>query len=99
MPSDDHSVRLIAAAAWLRAEREHIGLSQRDLADWLGVPFQQLSSGYEDGQICVPSELYIAWAQALGLAPKVLARTMLGFYDPITHDLLFGPPEPANDRG
>ena len=53
-----HQPDLAAAAAWLRAEREHMGLT-----------------------------------------PKVFAHTMLGFYDPITHDLLFGPPEPANDRG
>jgi transcriptional regulator with XRE-family HTH domain len=95
---DDHSVRLSAAAAWLRAQREHIGLSPRDLADRLGITPHQLM-GYEGGQSRVPPELYIAWARALGLAPKVLARVMLGFYDPITHDLLFGPPEPANDRG
>ena len=61
------------------------------------MSFHQLSSGYEGGQIRVPSKLYAAWAKALGLAPKVFARAMLGFFDPITHDLLFGPPEPAND--
>jgi transcriptional regulator with XRE-family HTH domain len=89
----------LAAATWLRDQRLRAGLSQRDLADRLGVTFQDLASGYEAGQRRVPPELYIAWARALGLAPKVFARTMLGFYDPITHDLLFGPPEPANDRG
>lgn len=99
MQPDDQSSQFVFAAAWLRAEREHIGLSQRHLAEWLGLTFQDLAIGYEQGEIRVPPELYIAWARALGLAPKVFARAMLGFYDPITHDLLFGPPEPANDRG
>ena len=90
---------LLAAAAWLRDQRTRACLSQRDLADRLGLAFQDLAIGYEQGEIRVPPELYIAWARALGLAPKVFARAMLGFYDPITHDLLFGPPEPANDRG
>jgi len=99
MQSQDQSAQLTAAATWLRDQRLRAGLSQRDLADRLGLPFQDLASGYEGGQRRVPPELYIAWARALGLAPKVFARTMLGFYDPITHDLLFGPPEPANDRG
>jgi hypothetical protein len=98
MQSQDQSAQLTAAAAWLRAERERVGLSPRDLANWLGITPHQLM-GYEGGQSRVPPELYIAWARALGLAPKVFARTMLGFYDPITHDLLFGPPDPANDRG
>lgn len=91
MPSHDQSAQLTAAAAWLRAEREYIGLSPRDLANWLAITPHQLM-GYEGGQSRVPSELYAAWARALGLEPKVFAHVMLGFYDPITHDLLFGPP-------
>jgi hypothetical protein len=93
-----HQPDLAAAAVWLRAERAHASLSQADLATWLGITPHHLM-GYEAGQLRVPPELYVAWARALGLAPKVFARTMLGFYDPITHDLLFGPPDPANDRG
>ena len=55
MHSDDDAIRLSAAAAWLRAEREHVGLSQRDLADRLRLPFQQLAIGYEGGQLRVPT--------------------------------------------
>jgi transcriptional regulator with XRE-family HTH domain len=41
---------LIATATWLRHQRLRAGLSQRDLADRLGLPFQDLASGYEGGQ-------------------------------------------------
>ena len=103
MYEDPSSSQLISAGLWLREQRERRNVSPRDLAQRLGLTFRQLAGGYEAGRTRVPPELYRPWAKALGIEPRLFARTMLGFYEPITHDLLFGPTDdmaemPANDH-
>lgn len=80
----------LQAGAWLRAQREEKGLSQRELADRVGAVYYTFISQIEAGRGRIPSERYEAWAEALDLPPRSFAIRMLGFYEPVTHALIFG---------
>jgi|SRR4051794_26603169 transcriptional regulator with XRE-family HTH domain len=80
-----------AAGAWLKELRTKAGLSQVDLAARLGLKYYTFVSQVENGFGRVPSDSMEEWALALGLAPAVFARTLLSYYDPKLHDMLFGP--------
>jgi transcriptional regulator with XRE-family HTH domain len=77
------------AGAWLKQARNAAGLSQMDLAQRLGLKYYTFVSQVENGFGRVPTEQMGAWALALGLEPSDFARTLLGFYDPELHRLLF----------
>ncbi|HKR86998.1 MAG TPA: helix-turn-helix transcriptional regulator [Phenylobacterium sp.] len=53
--------------ARIRARRRQLGLSQSDLADQLGVSFQQVQK-YERGANRVAASTLVATAQALGVS-------------------------------
>jgi transcriptional regulator with XRE-family HTH domain len=80
---------------WLKERREGAGLSQRQLADRVGAEYYTFISQLETGRGRIPPDRYQAWAQALGLPPRIFVREVLRFYDPITHGILFG--EHADD--
>jgi ribosome-binding protein aMBF1 (putative translation factor) len=75
---------------WLKEQREHAGLSQRQLADRVGADYYTFISQLETGRGRIPPDRYRAWADALGLRPRTFVRDVLRFYDPITHGILFG---------
>jgi transcriptional regulator with XRE-family HTH domain len=87
------------AGIWLKQMREVRGLSQRDVANLVGIEYYTFVSQVEAGRGRVPPDRYEAWAKALGLDVSQFVRTLLRFYDPITHALLFPgelpPPVPA----
>lgn len=86
----------LQAGAWLRAQRESKGLSQRDLADRVGTVYYTFISQIEAGRGRIPPERYEAWADALGIPPRSFAIRMLGFYEPVTHALIFDANHPDN---
>ena len=87
----DEVVRLRReGGAWLRALREAAGLSQRDLSRCLDLEYYTFISQIESGKGRVPPNQYAAMAKALKVEPHDFARHMLRFYDPITHEMLFG---------
>jgi transcriptional regulator with XRE-family HTH domain len=77
------------AGRWLRELREKRGLSQRELAEMTGTEYYTFVSQLETGRGRIPSERYLNWAEALGLEPRVFVRTLMQYYDPLTHDILF----------
>lgn len=79
-----------AAGRWLKEKREEAGLSQRQLAAKVGAEYYTFISQLETGRGRIPPDRYRDWAEALGLQPSEFVRTILRFYDPITHDILFG---------
>jgi transcriptional regulator with XRE-family HTH domain len=93
---DIHELRR-DAGRWLRGLREAKGLSQRDLAQRTGTEYYTFVSQLETGRGRIPQESYLAWAEALGVEPKVFVRTLMQYYDPVTHDILF--PERAKLTG
>ena len=81
------------AGKWLRAVREDRNLSQRDLAEKIGVLYYTFVSQIESGRGRIPPERYESWATALGLDPKDFSIKMLSFYEPTTYSLIFGSKE------
>lgn len=77
------------AGKWLKERRQAAGLSQMDLATILGLKYYTFISQVENGFGRVPSGTMRNWACALGIAPKLFARTLLAYYDPDLHRLLF----------
>lgn len=78
------------AGRWLRELREERGLSQRALAERVGAEYYTFISQLEAGRGRIPPDRYLAWANALGVDPKTFVRTLLRYYDPVTHSIVFG---------
>ena len=78
------------AGRWLKDRREDAGLSQRQLAKYVGAEYYTFISQLEAGRGRVPPDRYRDWASALAISPREFVQTLLRFYDPITYELLFG---------
>lgn len=82
------------AGRWLKARREAAGLTQAGLADKVGLRYYTFVSQVESGVGRVPIETQAAWAEAVGVPADEFARTLLRYYEPELHRLLF---EAASD--
>jgi len=82
------------AGLWLKQLREARGLSQRDLANLVGVDYYTFISQIESGRGRIPPDRYAVFSKSLGVDPAVFVRTILRYYDPITHEMLFPQPLP-----
>ena len=80
---------------YVRELREARGLSQRQLAALIGVEFYTFVSQIETGRGRIPPDSYRIWADALGLDVREFVQTLMQFYDPVTHRILFIPEETA----
>lgn len=75
---------------WLKERRESAGLSQRQLAEILGVEYYTFISQIETGHGRIPPDRYETWANAIGLSLSDFVREILRYYDPVTFAILFG---------
>ena len=80
---------------YVRELREAKGLSQRQLAALIGVEFYTFVSQIETGRGRIPPDSYRIWADALGVDVREFVQTLMQFYDPVTHGILFVPTEAA----
>jgi transcriptional regulator with XRE-family HTH domain len=78
------------AGRWLKAARERAGLTQAQLSDEVGLRYYTFVSQVESGVGRLPIETQAAWAKALHLDEAEFARTLLAYYEPELHRLLFG---------
>ena len=78
------------AGTWLKELRERRGLSQRQLASKLGAEYYTFISQLETGRGRIPPDRYREWAEALGVEPAEFVKTLMQYYDPVTHEILFG---------
>lgn len=78
------------AGRWLKELREARRLSQRGLADRVGAEYYTFISQIEAGRGRIPPDRYEFWAAALGVEPKAFVQTLLRYYDPLTHAIVFG---------
>lgn len=78
------------AGAWLKNRRGEVGLTQRALAESVGLEYYTMVSMIEAGRGRIPPDSYLAWAKALQMEPPEFVRILMQFYDPITHSILFG---------
>jgi transcriptional regulator with XRE-family HTH domain len=74
---------------WLRGLREARGLSQRQLADKVGIDYYTFISQLETGHGRIPPDRYRVWAKALGVEAGHFVRVLMRFYDPVTFQILF----------
>ncbi len=74
---------------WLRELREARGLSQRQLADKVGVEYYTFISQLECGYGRIPPDRYRMWATALDIEARQFVRLLLHFYDSLTYQILF----------
>jgi transcriptional regulator with XRE-family HTH domain len=77
------------AGQWLKHLRESKGLSQRDLAERVGVEYYTFISQVESGRGRIPPDRYRVWAKALGIPPREFVTRLMRFYDPVTYRILF----------
>ena len=82
------------AGLWLKELRERRGLSQRQMAEKVGVNYYTFISQVESGRGRIPPDRYVVWAEVLGVEPKFFVRNLLRSYDPVTYSILFGKSEP-----
>lgn len=78
-----------SAGAWLRSERERVGLSQTDLARKLNLEYYTFISQIENGRGKIPPTRYAEWAAALNIPSRDFAIRMMKSYDPVTYGLIF----------
>src|SRR5271167_423543 len=77
------------AGQWLKRLREAQGLSQRDLADAVGVEYYTFISQVESGRGRIPPDRYRAWAKALRVPAREFVIKLMRYYDPVTYRILF----------
>ena len=77
------------AGHWLKRLREGQDLSQRDLADMVGVQYYTFISQVELGRGRIPPDRYRVWANALGVPPREFVMRLMRYYDPVTYRILF----------
>jgi transcriptional regulator with XRE-family HTH domain len=77
------------AGRWLKAGREAAGLTQAQLSEQVGLRYYTFVSQVESGVGRLPIETQSAWAKALHLDEADFARTLLAYYEPELHRLLF----------
>jgi len=78
------------AGRWLKAAREAVGLTQAQLSEVVGLRYYTFVSQVESGVGRLPIETQAAWAKALRLDEAEFAKTLLAYYEPELHRLLFG---------
>lgn len=74
---------------WLKRRRESLGLSQRDVANRLGLKFYGFVSQIENGRTRIPPELLKAWAGALEMPTAEFSKITLRYFDPVLYAALF----------
>jgi transcriptional regulator with XRE-family HTH domain len=80
------------AGKWLKNLRVQRGLTQRDLAEKVGLDYYTFISQLEVGRGRIPPDRYEIWAEALGMNPSVFVKSLMQYYDPETYRILFGAP-------
>ncbi|MBW7850432.1 MAG: helix-turn-helix transcriptional regulator [Rhodospirillales bacterium] len=78
------------AGKWLKGLRESRNITQREMADLVGVDYYTFISQLEAGRGRIPPDRYERWAHALGMEPAAFVKELMKYYDPETYRLLFG---------
>jgi transcriptional regulator with XRE-family HTH domain len=74
---------------WLKEIREGAGLSQRQLADILEFEYYTFISQIENGKGRIPSNKYIAYAEAVSISKEEFVKKLIRCYEPVAYSVLF----------
>jgi transcriptional regulator with XRE-family HTH domain len=77
------------AGAMLKAMREAVEKTQRDLANEVGFDYYTMVSQIENGKTRVPPAQVVSYAKALRIPPRDLAKKLMRYYDPLMFEILF----------
>lgn len=77
------------AGLFLKKSREAKNMSQREMADKLGLSYYTFISQLENGRGKIPASRYQDWADALEIDARVFVKKIMSFYDPIAFRILF----------
>jgi transcriptional regulator with XRE-family HTH domain len=77
------------AGQWLKRLREAKGVSQRDLAETVGIEYYTFISQVESGRGRIPPDRFRDWAKALGVPAREFVTKLMRYYDPVTYRILF----------
>ena len=80
------------AGKYLRMQRVTADITQKKLADTLGIEHYTFVSSVETGANQVPPESVCDWADALGVDRKEFAARIMSYYFPGYYRALFGTP-------
>lgn len=86
------------AGAYMKTLRTDAGITQRELAEKLGLLNYTLISQFEAGKARLPPDKMAAFAQTLGIDRFKLAQRLTQYYDPYLWDMLWGA-ETAKQQG
>lgn len=86
----DRSDNRIEIGRWLKAQREAVGLTQRELAAQVGTLYYTYVSQIELGQGKIVAERWETWARALEIHPRIFSMKLLEAYEPHAYRLIFG---------
>src|SRR3954469_21518113 len=95
--SSDTKLLRVAAGRWLKSLREARSLTQREMADLVGLRYYTFISQIEGGHGRIPPDQYQGWADALGIDHKTFASEIMRYYDPVYYQMLFGPGKVRTD--
>lgn len=88
--ADEHVAELRREAGqWLKRLREAKGVSQRDLAETVGIEYYTFISQVESGKGRIPPDRFRDWAGALGVPAREFVTKLMRYYDPVTYRILF----------
>lgn len=71
------------AGAWLKSRRSEVGLTQRALAEAVGLEYYTMVSMIEAGRGRIPPDSYLAWAGALQCSRRNLCGPSCNFMTPL----------------
>jgi transcriptional regulator with XRE-family HTH domain len=79
----------LEAGHWLRDLRQRRGLSQREMADKVGLENHTIISQFEHGRGRISPDDYRVWAHALDVDCRDFVKRLMSYYDPVTYGILF----------
>ncbi|MFN3933257.1 MAG: helix-turn-helix domain-containing protein [Parvibaculum sp.] len=87
---DFHDIRRQIVGGWLKERREAVRLTQKQIADALGIGYYTFVSAMEAGRSRVPQEKYEQYARLLKVPAADLAKRVLRAEDPNAFRIIFG---------
>ena len=75
---------------FLKALRQHRGLTQREIAEALNINYYTMIAQIEAGSARMPPDHFLGYAKVLGVSPELFIKKLMAYYDPVTYSGLFG---------
>ncbi len=88
-PPSDEKQRRETAGKFLKGIREAKGVTQRQVAEAVGIEVYTVISQYEAGHGKLPTDIWPAYAEAIGMQQEFFAKKLLEAYMPEIFSMLY----------